>query len=419
MKDYNPEIATLRLMAEKHLKRNTPISEPIISDQEELRLIHELEVHRIELEMQNEELKRAIADASDAIKLYDFAPTGYFTISFEGEIERLNLRSSQILGKETDQIIHTLFQSFVADDKKEVFNNFLDQIFFGTTVRNCEVTLEIEDKLPIHVYLTGTATDNGKSCLMTMVDITERKKYEDELKESEAMLKELNESKVRFLTILGHDLRSPFTSILGFLELLKDDIRHYSAEEAERQLNVIYNSSSNIYNLLDGLLVWARTETGKFPFHPLRLRLKEICNSILETFGPGANFKGITINYSGAMDACVFADPNMVEATLRNLISNALKFTYSGGRIRIFVKKEDLKVVVTVSDNGIGINPTDQSKLFDISQYHSNAGTENETGAGLGLILCKQFVEKHGGEIWVESEVGKGSSFSFTLPLCK
>jgi signal transduction histidine kinase len=163
--------------------------------------------------------------------------------------------------------------------------------------------------------------------------------------------------------------------------------------------------------------MWARTQSGKIPFEPQKLNFTDIFKNILEIVKPNADAKNITTNYFSVDEINIFADNDMLKAVLRNLISNAIKFTNTGGQIDIYTKKNQRDVTITISDTGIGITPDNLKKLFDISQIRTTTGTDEETGSGLGLVLCKEFVEKHGGKIWVESEYGKGSKFKFTLPI--
>ena len=162
--------------------------------------------------------------------------------------------------------------------------------------------------------------------------------------------------------------------------------------------------------------MWARIQQGKIPFKPQNLSFRDICRDTLDVLNPNANVKGITINYSATDKINVFADIDMLKTVLRNLVSNSIKFTNNGGAIKISAKQTYSEITISVSDNGIGIESEDLTKLFDISQVLTTTGTAKETGTGLGLLLCKEFVEKHGGKIWVESEEGKGSDFKFTLP---
>ena len=247
----------------------------------------------------------------------------------------------------------------------------------------------------------------------------EKEKRADELiianKELEQLL-QLNADKDRFISILAHDLRSPFTVLLGLSEFLIENIREYDTDEIENHLKLIKNSAQDTFALLEDLLKWIRAQSGNIPFKPQNLSFADICNDILKTLNPNADIKNISINYSKVDHLTVFADADMLKTVLRNLASNAIKFTNNGGTISINAIENSSNVTISVSDNGIGISPENLIKLFDISQVLSTKGTAKETGTGLGLLLCKEFVEKHGGKIWVESECGKGSIFYFNIP---
>jgi len=230
-------------------------------------------------------------------------------------------------------------------------------------------------------------------------------------------LEKLNIDKDRFISILGHDLKNPFSNILGFSEILTDEINSLNSDEIKEIAGNINKSARITNNLLEGILMWARTQQGSIPFKPQNLSLSATCENILEILNPNAKAKNITINHSATEHITVFADDDMLKAILRNLVSNAIKFTNKNGAININATQTDSNVTISISDNGIGIKPDNLAKLFDISQVLTTKGTSGETGTGLGLLLCKEFVEKHGGKIWVESEVGKGSDFKFTLPI--
>lgn len=250
----------------------------------------------------------------------------------------------------------------------------------------------------------------------TLDDITERKRTEEDIKFKNAELQKLNADKDYFMSILAHDLKSPFNSILGFLNLLGNNLHKYDINEIERQVKIVHDSAQSTYNLLEDILLWALSQSGKLQFEPKEINFKSSCDGVVEMFKPNATNKNITINYIEAENIKVFADINMLNTILRNLISNAIKFTNNGGNINIYAEQNSSGVIITVSDNGIGISPEILSNLFDITQMNSSRGTANEKGTGLGILLCKEFVEKHGGKIWVESLLGKGSEFKFTLP---
>jgi signal transduction histidine kinase len=237
-----------------------------------------------------------------------------------------------------------------------------------------------------------------------------------QIRELNLQLEKLNLDKDRFITILGHDLKSPFTSILGFLELLTDDIRKFTIDDIENHIKVINEASKQTYKLLEDLLVWTKTHSGKIPFNPQLLNFRDVYLNVEDVISLAADEKKITLNYFSHGEIKIFADADMLKTILRNLVSNAIKFTNHGGFINVTALKETGNVKISVSDNGVGIQATRIPQLFDISQILTTTGTASEKGSGLGLILCKEFVEKHGGRIWVESDYGKGSNFIFTLP---
>jgi signal transduction histidine kinase len=238
----------------------------------------------------------------------------------------------------------------------------------------------------------------------------------DRVQESERKLLQLNTDKDRFISILSHDLKGPFNNILGLSEELTENIRTLDIDKIEYIANIINKSARATFNLLEDILIWARVQQGNISFKPQKLSFSGICKDTLEILNPDANAKSITIYYSTAANLYVFADIDMLKTVLRNLVSNAIKFTNYGGAININAEENSGNITISVSDNGVGIKPEDLTKLFDISKVFTREGTAKETGTGLGLLLCKEFVVKHSGKIWVESEYGKGSKFKFTLP---
>jgi signal transduction histidine kinase len=229
-------------------------------------------------------------------------------------------------------------------------------------------------------------------------------------------LEKLNTDKDRFISILGHDLKNPFNNLLGLSEVLLEDIRKLDIDEIEDIAKDIYKSAIISGNLLEDILMWSRTQQGSIPFNPQNVSLSATCRNIIEILNPGAYAKNIQIYDSSVNHINVYADEDMLKTILLNLVSNAIKFTNSGGKITINAERNSEIVTISVSDNGVGIPPDGLAKLFDISEVLTTRGTAEETGTGLGLLLCKEFIEKHKGKISVVSEEGKGSTFSFTLP---
>lgn len=238
-------------------------------------------------------------------------------------------------------------------------------------------------------------------------------------KNNELKLIELNATKDRFFSIISHDLRSPFQSFLGFAELLHNNYADYKGEELEEVFKQLFLSAKNTYSLLENLLEWSRTQSDEILFEPQTIELSTVCKEVTDSFQSNAAAKGVVISCLAIERIRIHADVNMLKTVLRNLISNAIKFSNSKGEICISAVNITDNVIVTVSDNGVGIAPNTIDKLFDLNDKQSKTGTAGEKGTGLGLVICKEFIEKHNGKIWVESELGKGSAFKFLLPLPK
>jgi signal transduction histidine kinase len=233
-------------------------------------------------------------------------------------------------------------------------------------------------------------------------------------------LAEINATKDKFFSIIAHDLINPFNSILGFSELLENEFDKYENAEKKQMVSYIHQGIGNAYSLLDNLLQWASTQRGTIHFEPSKIDLFLLAQTTCNLLNQSAIKKSITLQNEVDEGFCIQADYNMISAIVRNLVSNAIKFTPKGGEVKLGAKMNDENrfIEIIVKDNGRGIPADVQSKLFNIEGNTSTRGTENEGGTGLGLILCKEFVEKHNGTIWVESEIGKGSTFYFTIPNC-
>jgi signal transduction histidine kinase len=229
-------------------------------------------------------------------------------------------------------------------------------------------------------------------------------------------LRNLNATKDKFFSIIAHDLRSPFNSIMGFSELLMSKVHHVDKGNIERMAQIINESSKLAMDLLENLIEWSLSQSGRIEFQPEEVLLANVVMNVEPLFAPAGKHKGIEIKTEIPTELAVFADEALLGTVLRNLISNAIKFSYAGGDVNISAKTRDKQVIVSVSDCGIGISESRINNLFRIDYNVSTEGTHKEKGTGLGLILCREFVEKHGGRIWAESKEGEGSTFSFSLP---
>jgi len=247
-----------------------------------------------------------------------------------------------------------------------------------------------------------------------MTDLKKAKKtislQNEELEVQRKKLHELNASKDKFFSIIAHDLRNPIAGFLNLTEILSENFHTFSENESKEFIDIMNQASKQLYNLLENLLQWSRSQTGSIPFEPKYTSIKKIVENTIDLLMVNIENKKIKV-YIKIDDQChVYVDENMITTVIRNLVTNAIKFSNSEGTITIRAELNESFVVVSIIDNGVGMTKEDQEKLFRIDQHHTTPGT------GLGLILCKEFVERNGGKIWVESDLNKGSTFNFTLP---
>jgi signal transduction histidine kinase len=242
-------------------------------------------------------------------------------------------------------------------------------------------------------------------------------KANSKLQNSEKHLKELNSTKDKFFSIIGHDLRNPLNALLGFSELISGNSRDYTSEEIQRYSKIINEAAKNIHLLIENLLEWSRSQSGNIDYNPEKTELMPMVSEIFKVFEIHADKKGVTLVSEIPQDIVVTADRNLLSAILRNLINNAVKFTPNGGQVRIFCEQNDSEITISIEDTGIGMSEKQLDNLFRLDSNVTMPGTSEEKGTGLGLILCKEFVDMHNGKIWAFSKPKEGSTFSFTLPL--
>jgi len=313
----------------------------------------------------------------------------------------------------------TAFDLMLIDVRMPVMNGF-------ETSRKIK-SITINSETPVLFFIAKTDLENihlafseGGIDIITkpfhLEELLARVRIHLTIQKQKKQLLELNATKDKFFSIISHDLKGPFNSILGYSGVILKNIRESDLDKIEKGAKIIFETAKQTYNLLDDLLIWALSQSGKLPFEPQKHNLSIICNDIVGASYINAKAKNITINHFATEEIQIFADINMLKTILRNLVSNAIKFTGQDGSIDIYAEQDHENVTISVSDNGIGIQPEILPQLFNISKKISTDGTANEKGTGLGLHICKEFIEKHGGKIWVESEIGMGSVFNFSLP---
>ncbi len=308
--------------------------------------------------------------------------------------------------------VDTWMSKIHPDDKESVSKNW--QKLFNNP-RKFEVEFRILVQRAIRwIRISGFVVEGTEEIPRhitgSMIDITAEKAFSEKLKEA-------NDTKDRFFSVIAHDLRSPFTSILGFSRLLNEEYDDFSDDERRMMIRQILNSTETTFQLLDNLLTWAKTQLGRISYSP---EVFEIAPLLLESINlslPQARIKGISLKLLNIEKASVYADVNMIRTVIRNLLSNSIKFSYEGSTVTVDAVIQQNKVQICIADKGTGIEPNTLAALFSINeQIRSTKGTANEKGTGLGLILCKEFIEKNGGTISVESKQGEGSKFCFTIP---
>ncbi|MBA7575371.1 Adaptive-response sensory-kinase SasA [subsurface metagenome] len=342
-----------------------------------------------------------------------------FITSKEGEWLDMSDSAPEFFGYESkEELKKILFSDLYENpvDRKE----FARQVEKQGFVIDFAVNLRKKDGTVINTLITSVPIKNKKEEVIafqgSIRDITTEKEAEKTLKESEKNLKELNASKDKFFSIISHDLRSPFNSIIGFSEILFNETEAFSKTEIKEMAESIYKTGRETYNLLNNLLEWSGTQTGRIKFEPAKTGIYDIVISTIDLLNDNAKKKNISISVDIPEQLQVFADLNMINTVIRNLLSNAIKFTQKKGSIKIGAKDTGKSVEIIITDTGVGIKPEDIKKLFLIDANISTPGTANEKGTGLGLIICKEFIVLNNGDIRVESEIGKGSRFIVTLP---
>ncbi len=242
---------------------------------------------------------------------------------------------------------------------------------------------------------------------------------ENKVEQRTQELRELNATKDKFFSIIAHDLKNPFNTLMGFTELMLDNLEDFDQEKIREFIGILSDTSKQSYTLLENLLEWSRSQTGRIQINPESIDIHELVEENFDFLLNQASKKKIKLVNAVASPTKILADANMVRTVIRNLISNAIKYTGENGSITITSQQNNDIIETSVVDTGIGIKPENVEKLFRIDVNYSTKGTANETGTGLGLILCKEFITKNKGNIWVKSELGKGSTFKFTLPAGK
>ncbi|MCD4698790.1 MAG: tetratricopeptide repeat protein [Bacteroidales bacterium] len=303
------------------------------------------------------------------------------------------MTNSEIFGK-------TVFDLYPEESARKLHEDDMELIR-NKGMQQVETTIKSDDNKTKDVIYYKNTFDNSRGLVAGMVglmlDISDRKKSEDKIKESEQKLRQANATKDKFFSIIAHDLKNPFNAILGFVNILNAEYEHITDEEKIKIIANLSMASESTYKLLQNLLEWSKTQTGQLEIVPEVFDLRTLTQENITVLNSHAHSKKISITSNVENNTLVKADKNMIDTVLRNLISNAIKFTNIGGKVKIFCYRQNGSVKACIEDNGIGIDHQNIKKLFFIDQQFKTKGTANELGSGLGLILCKEFIKKNNG----------------------
>ena len=406
----------------RHLKQEKIALEKIVVErtkeiyaQNEI-IKHKVEIlnNEVEIRIQTEKMLKKLTVAVEQ------SPISIVITNIDGKIEYVNPFFCQITGYSLNEVVENNSRILRGNTPTETYTILWDTILkgeiwngeFENRKKNGEFHFEEAIIAPIK---------NEKNEIINFVavkrDITERKKNEIALQTSETELKISNATKDKLFSIIAHDLRNPLSAILGIAEILQNRVENDSTENIADMVTYVNSSAKNAFRLLETLLDWARTQTNQINIHLEKQDIRLIISQIITELEPVAHGKNITISYANPSGIFVLTDSNLLKIVLRNLISNAIKYISDAGTITISVSMEKQEAEVSVADTGIGMSNEISKNLFATAVNESKYGTKGEKGTGLGLVICKEFVIKMGGKIWVESELGVGSIFKFTLQM--
>ncbi len=380
--------------------------------------------HNLTLEKEIVERKRIEQALTESRKKYldlvELLPETIYEADFDGKIVYMNDTGLRQFGYHYDDLKSGIrINQIVAPESYDDMHQHLTAVKESKKSDRAIMTGMKKDgaTFPLSIHTVPIVTN--ASCTGTrgiIMNLTEQKRYEDQLQKNAADLKALNTSKDKFFSIIAHDLRSPFTSFLGFTEILDEEFETLPKDEIQTILTSMSLSAKNLYQLLENLLEWSLLNREVTKYEPKSMHLLPLVNNCLDVSLDTIKKKKINYKIEIPESVEVIADIHMLQSIIRNLLSNAIKFTHKGGSVQISAyASEDHFVTIEVKDNGIGMDDSLLEKIFRIDTNTNTKGTEGELSTGLGLILCKEFVEKHGGKIWVDSTEGKGSTFYFTV----
>ena len=375
----------------------------------------------VQLEQEIFERKLAENEIRKLSKVFLDGTNPSFIEDLNGNILEMNDEAVNVYGFSRTELVDKSIKLLVPDGLHKKMDDLIQLCLEGKLVRDVECLRKNKDgkEIPVLITLSLLTDEENNPFGIASIDsnLSEQKNIEKELTKSKAAAESANATKDKFLKIISHDLRTPFNSIIGFSELLNTDYDLFEDLERKNCIQEINTSSHFAYRLLDNLLTWARTQTDEIRINKENLNLKELVETSISTYLLNADSKNISVLNKVQADLIISIDKNTALTFIRNIVNNAIKFTHKGGSITIDSQLTNDSTRLIITDTGVGMTDEVIDNLFKIDKGISTEGTNNEIGTGLGLILCKEFIERNGGSILVKSEVNKGSEFIVSIPL--
>lgn len=346
----------------------------------------------------------------------------------EGNFEWVNHGFERKYGMNLEEYIKTKGRNLRQNSFNKDINNILDEVnkTRNPIIYNSKGVDSQNNVMWLQTTISPVLNEKGDIIRLIAIDsdITQIIAAEDEINKQKGEiekqrdeLRKLNATKDKFFSIIAHDLKNPFHSIMGFSDLLMSNYESIEDDQKREFIKLINESANSAYGLLENLLNWTRSQTNRIKFEPSQIDLSKIINQNISILGVHAKNKDISLSAEVPQNIIVVADENMVDTIIRNLLTNAIKFTPSNGKVHVSARIEDYDVFISVTDTGIGMDESTLSKLMNVEEFFNTPGTSGETGTGLGLIVSKEFILRHGSDLIIESKKGIGSTFTFSLPI--
>lgn len=341
----------------------------------------------------------------------------FITDGNSAKIIDVNKSGCHLLGYNKEEIIGNNLYSFIDDNLSTDFPKSPSEIkMFGSVLLNKKIKTKSGDLIPVDMTLNTFTDETGNYVMTSLRDVSERVRYENKILEINDELIKSNASKDKFFSIIAHDLKNPISAIISISEIVTNKKEEVPEEELNEFTGMIKNLSEHTYELLENLLNWSRIQTNKIEVSKSNYNLNEQINKIIKILSPTASLKNISIKNRVNVDEIIFADSEMINTVIRNLVSNSIKFSMDNSVITVSSKSDDGNLYISVTDEGIGMEENYIKDLFKIDVHTSRYGTNKEKGTGLGLVLCNEFIMLHKGSIKIVSELNKGTEFTIQLP---